>query len=211
MNPKLKEKILESLAAVLPITLIVMALSVILVPMDVGTSVMFTVGAVLLVFGMGLFQLGAEIAMTPLGEGIGVEMERVKRIPVIVGIAFLMGVIITIAEPDLQVLAQQVPSVPNKVLIYAVAVGVGVFLALAVLRILKRISLSRLLLALYGLLAIISIFVPKDFLSIAYDAGGVTTGPITVPFIMAMGVGMAAVRGDKDAANDRRYLRRCYF
>ena len=202
MNPKLKEKILESLAAVLPITLIVMALSVILVPMDVGTSVMFTVGAVLLVFGMGLFQLGAEIAMTPLGEGIGVEMERVKRIPVIVGIAFLMGVIITIAEPDLQVLAQQVPSVPNKVLIYAVAVGVGVFLALAVLRILKRISLSRLLLALYGLLAIISIFVPKDFLSIAYDAGGVTTGPITVPFIMAMGVGMAAVRGDKDAAND---------
>ena len=125
MNPKLKEKILESLAAVLPITLIVMALSVILVPMDVGTSVMFTVGAVLLVFGMGLFQLGAEIAMTPLGEGIGVEMERVKRIPVIVGIAFLMGVIITIAEPDLQVLAQQVPSVPNKVLIYAVAVGVG--------------------------------------------------------------------------------------
>ena len=146
MNPKLKEKILESLAAVLPITLIVMALSVILVPMDVGTSVMFTVGAVLLVFGMGLFQLGAEIAMTPLGEGIGVETERVKRIPVIVGIAFLMGVIITIAEPDLQVLAQQVPSVPNKVLIYAVAVGVGVFLALAVLRILKRISLSRLLL-----------------------------------------------------------------
>lgn len=138
MNPKLKEKILESLAAVLPITLIVMALSVILVPMDVGTSVMFTVGAVLLVFGMGLFQLGAEIAMTPLGEGIGVETERVKRIPVIVGIAFLMGVIITIAEPDLQVLAQQVPSVPNKVLIYAVAVGVGVFLALAVLRILKR-------------------------------------------------------------------------
>lgn len=94
MNPKLKEKVLESLAAVLPITLIVMALSVILVPMDVGTSVMFPVGAVLLVFGMGLFQLEREIAMTPLGEGIGVEMERVKRIPVIVGIAFLMGVII---------------------------------------------------------------------------------------------------------------------
>ena len=98
MNPKLKEKLLESLMAVLPITLIVLALSVALVPMDVGTAVMFTVGAVLLVFGMGLFQLGAEMAMTPLGEGIGVQMERVKKIPLIVAIAFVMGVIITIAR-----------------------------------------------------------------------------------------------------------------
>ena len=199
MNPKLKEKLLESLMAVLPITLIVLALSVALVPMDVGTAVMFTVGAVLLVFGMGLFQLGAEMAMTPLGEGIGVQMERVKKIPLIVAIAFVMGVIITIAEPDLQVLAQQVPSIPNKVLIYSVAVGVGAFLALAVVRILKRISLSKLLVVLYGLLAAVSIFVPERFLAVAYDSGGVTTGPITVPFIMAMGVGMAAVRGDKNA------------
>lgn len=202
MNPKLKEKLMESLTAVLPITLIVLALSVVLVPMDVGTAVMFTVGAVLLVFGMGLFQLGAEMAMSPLGEGIGVQMERVKKIPVIVAIAFVMGVIITIAEPDLQVLAQQVPSIPNKVLIYSIAVGVGAFLALAVVRILKRISLSKLLLALYGLLAVVSVFVPESFLAVAYDSGGVTTGPITVPFIMAMGVGMAAVRGDKDAASD---------
>lgn len=202
MNPKLKEKLMESLTAVLPITLIVLALSVVLVPMDVGTAVMFTVGAVLLVFGMGLFQLGAEMAMSPLGEGIGVQMERVKKIPVIVAIAFVMGVIITIAEPDLQVLAQQVPSIPNKVLIYSIAVGVGAFLALAVVRILKRISLSKLLLALYGLLAVVSVFVSESFLAVAYDSGGVTTGPITVPFIMAMGVGMAAVRGDKDAASD---------
>ena len=192
MNPKLKEKLLESLMAVLPITLIVLALSVALVPMDVGTAVMFTVGAVLLVFGMGLFQLGAEMAMTPLGEGIGVQMERVKKIPLIVAIAFVMGVIITIAEPDLQVLAQQVPSIPNKVLIYSVAVGVGAFLALAVVRILKRISLSKLLVVLYGLLAAVSIFVPERFLAVAYDSGGVTTGPMTVPFIMAMGVGMCA-------------------
>lgn len=176
MNPKLKEKLMESLTAVLPITLIVLALSVVLVPMDVGTAVMFTVGAVLLVFGMGLFQLGAEMAMSPLGEGIGVQMERVKKIPVIVAIAFVMGVIITIAEPDLQVLAQQVPSIPNKVLIYSIAVGVGAFLALAVVRILKRISLSKLLLALYGLLAVVSVFVPESFLAVAYDSGGVTTG-----------------------------------
>ena len=202
MNPKLKEKLMESLTAVLPITLIVLALSVVLVPMDVGTAVMFTVGAVLLVFGMGLFQLGAEMAMSPLGEGIGVQMERVKKIPVIVAIAFVMGVIITIAEPDLQVLAQQVPSIPNKVLIYSIAVGVGAFLALAVVRILKRISLSKLLLALYGLLAVVSVFVSESFLAVAYDSGGVTTGPITVPFIMAMGVGVSAIRSDKHSAND---------
>ena len=91
-----------------------------------------------------------------------------------------MGVIITIAEPDLQVLAQQVPSIPNRVLIYSVAVGVGAFLALAVVRILKRISLSKLLVMLYGLLAAVSIFVPESFLAVAYDSGGVTTGPITV-------------------------------
>ena len=202
MNPKLKEKLLESLMAVLPITLIVLALSVALVPMDVGTAVMFTVGAVLLVFGMGLFQLGAEMAMTPLGEGIGVQMERVKKIPLIVAIAFVMGVIITIAEPDLQVLAQQVPSIPNRVLIYSVAVGVGAFLALAVVRILKRISLSKLLVVLYGLLAAVSIFVPESFLAVAYDSGGVTTGPMTVPFIMALGIGFSAIRSDKHAEND---------
>lgn len=202
MNPKLKEKTLESLSAVLPITLIVLALSIVLVPMELGPVVMFVVGAVMLVVGMGLFQLGAEMAMSPLGEGIGVQMERTKRIPIILMIAFLMGAIITMAEPDLQVLAQQVPSIPNQVLIWSVAVGVGLFLALAVLRILVQINLSKLLIVLYTALLVISMFVPKDFLAVAFDSGGVTTGPITVPFIMAMGVGMASVRGDKNAAND---------
>lgn len=202
MNPKLKEKTLESLSAVLPITLIVLTLSVALVPMELGPVVMFAVGAVMLVIGMGLFQLGAEMAMSPLGEGIGVQMERTKRIPLILMIAFLMGAIITMAEPDLQVLAQQVPSIPNQVLIWSVAVGVGLFLALAVLRILVQINLSKLLIALYTALLAISMFVPKDFLAVAFDSGGVTTGPITVPFIMAMGVGMASVRGDRNAAND---------
>ena len=202
MNPKLKEKILESLAAVLPITLIVMALSVILVPMDVGTSVMFTVGAVLLVFGMGLFQLGAEIAMTPLGEGIGVEMERVKRIPVIVGIAFLMGVIITIAEPDLQVLAGQVPGIPNAVLIGAVAAGVGTFLVVALLRILFQIPLNGLLIVSYLVIFTLTAFAPEDFLAVAFDSGGVTTGPMTVPFIMALGMGVSSTRSDGKAGED---------
>ena len=113
-----------------------------------------------------------------------------------------MGFVITISEPDLQVLAQQVPSVPNMVLILTVAVGVGLFLALAIARIRYHISLSSLLIVLYVLILGVSFLVPKDFVAVAFDSGGVTTGPMTVPFIMAMGVGLASVRGDKDAAND---------
>lgn len=202
MNPKLKEKILESLSSVLPITGIVLLLSIFLVPIEIGTMVMFLVGAVMLVIGMGFFQLGAEMSMTPLGEGIGVQISKTRHIALILLIGFLMGAIITISEPDLQVLAEQVPSIPNMTLILTVAVGVGIFLALAILRILFQINLSTILIILYMLLIGISFFVSRDFLAVAFDSGGVTTGPMTVPFIMAMGVGLASVRGDKNASSD---------
>lgn len=202
MNPKLIEKLKESLAAVVPITLIVMGISVLLVPLELGTVVMFFVGALMLIVGMGFFQLGAEISMTPMGKGIGSELAESRRLPVILGVGFLMGAIITMAEPDLQVLANQVPAIPNRVLVLTVAVGVGIFLALAILRILLKIRLSVLLMCLYLGLIALSFFVPADFLAVAFDSGGVTTGPITVPFIMAMGVGLASVRGDKSAGDD---------
>lgn len=202
MNPKLKAKIQESLASVLPITAIVLAISVFLVPMDVGTFLLFLVGAVMLIVGMGMFQLGAEISMTPIGEGIGVSLSRSKKIGLMALISLIMGVLITIAEPDLQVLSTQVPAIPNTILILTVAVGVGIFLALAVLRIVLKINLSNLLCILYILLLALSFFIPKDFLAVAFDSGGVTTGPITVPFIMALGVGLSSVRTDKDASND---------
>lgn len=126
MNQKLKEKILESLSAVLPITGIVLLLSIILVPVELGTMVMFLAGAVMLVVGMGFFQLGAEMSMTPLGEGIGVQISKTRHILLILLIGFSMGTIITISEPDLQVLAQQVPSIPNYTIVLTVAVGVGI-------------------------------------------------------------------------------------
>lgn len=202
MNPKLKEKILESLSAVLPITGIVLMISILLVPVELGEMVMFLTGAVMLVVGMSFFQLGAEMSMTPLGEGIGVQISKTRRIFLILLIGFSMGVIITISEPDLQVLAEQVPSIPNRILIFTVAVGVGIFLALAIARILFQIHLSTILIILYALLIIVSYFIPADFLAVAFDSGGVTTGPMTVPFIMAMGVGLASVRGDKNASSD---------
>lgn len=202
MNPKLKEKILESLSAVLPITGIVLGISILFIPIELGTIVMFFCGAVMLVIGMGFFQLGAEMAMTPLGEGIGVQISKKRRIFRIALIGFLMGAIITISEPDLQVLAKQVPAIPNMVLILTIAIGVGIFLAIAILRILFQINLSTILLVLYAAVIAISFVVPKDFLAVAFDSGGVTTGPMTVPFIMALGVGLASVRGDKNAASD---------
>ena len=199
---KLRAKIMESLAAVLPITAIVLIISVFLVPMKVGTMFMFLVGAVLLVIGMGFFQLGAEMSMSPLGEGIGSQVSKSRKILTVVLIGFIMGVIITISEPDLQVLAEQVPSVPNLTLIITVAVGVGIFLAMAIVRILFQVDLSKMLIILYALLIVGSFLVPADFIAVAFDSGGVTTGPMTVPFIMAMGVGLASVRGDKNATSD---------
>lgn len=202
MNVKLKEKIRESLSAVLPITGIVLMLSIFVIPMELGSVVMFLTGALMLIVGMGFFQLGAEMAMTPLGEGVGVQISKMKKLLTVLLTGFLMGVIITVSEPDLQVLAGQVPSVPNMVLIMTVAVGVGLFLALAIVRIRYKISLSMLLIVCYLALILASAFVPKEFLAVAFDSGGVTTGPMTVPFIMAMGVGLASVRSDKNAAND---------
>ena len=202
MNIKLKEKISESLAAVLPITGIVLMLSIFLIPMELGSVVMFLTGAFMLIIGMGFFQLGAEMAMTPICEGVGVQISKMQKLLTVLLTGFLMGVIITVSEPDLQVLAGQVPSVPNAVLIFTVAVGVGLFLALAIVRIRYKISLSMLLIICYLALILVSMFVPKEFLAVAFDSGGVTTGPMTVPFIMAMGVGLASVRSDKNAAND---------
>ena len=202
MNPKLREKLHEALAAVLPISLIVLVLSVLLVPMHTGTLVMFLTGAVMLVIGMSFFQLGAEIAMSPLGEAVGVRMARSRHIPLVLLAGLAIGAVVTLAEPDLQVLAQQVPAIPNQVLVLTVAAGVGVFLASAVFRILGQFNLNRLLLLLYIPLIVLSCFVPAAFLPLAFDAGGVTTGPVTVPFIMALGAGIALVRSDKSASDD---------
>lgn len=202
MNEKLKEKIRESLESVLPITGIVLLLSITFAPMEIGTLSLFVMGAILLICGMGFFQLGAEMSMTPLGQGIGGQIIKNKNLVIIIFICLTVGTIITISEPDLQVLAEQVASIPNGILVWTVAIGVGIFMVVAVLRILFKISLQNLLIGLYLFLFIITIFAPSDFISVAFDAGGVTTGPMTVPFIMSIGVGLSATRSDKEGATD---------
>ena len=198
----LYEKVQEALSSVLPITAIVLVLCFSISPMPSDTLLAFLVGAVLLILGMGLFTLGAETAMTPIGERVGARMTQSRKLWVVVAVSLLIGVIITVSEPDLQVLAEQVPSIPNAVLVAAVAIGVGIFLVIALLRILFRVPLQWMLVVFYAAVFILACFVPKDFLAIAFDSGGVTTGPMTVPFIMALGLGVSSIRSDENAARD---------
>ena len=202
MNKKLKEKIAESLSSVAPITLIVFALSISLVPLPTGTTVMFLAGASLLVIGMGFFSLGTEMAMMPMGDAVGGEIGKSKRIWLMIGVIFFIGFIITAAEPDLRVLAGQVPAVPDMALISTVALGVGIFLVVAALRAFLKVSLSCLLVIFYIVTFLVAFFTPADFTPVAFDSGGVTTGPITVPFIMAIGIGLSAARGGYDSQDD---------
>ncbi len=202
INKNLKEKIKESLSSVLPITVIVIGLHFTVAPMPLGTLALFLMGAFFLIVGMGFFTLGADLAMMPMGEAIGSELTKSRKIILLVVLSFIMGVVITIAEPDLQVLAEQVSSIPNMVLILAVAIGVGMFLVLALLRILFQIRLSYMLIAFYILIFIVAAFASDNFLAVAFDSGGVTTGPITVPFILALGIGVAAVRGGRNSQED---------
>lgn len=202
MNKKLLFKIKESLSSVLPITIIVLMLNFTITPMPFVIRGLFLIGSLLLILGMGLFTLGADMAMMPMGEQIGAELTKSRKLFLLVGVSLLMGIMITIAEPDLQVLAEQVPSVPNRVIILWVAAGVGVFLVLALLRILFQWRLSYLLIGLYIGVFLLSSFTPNDFLAVAFDSGGVTTGPITVPFILALGVGVSSVLGGKSSHDD---------
>ena len=203
INPQLMEKIKESLSSVLPITAIVLALSITIVPLTPGVLVLFLFGSFLLIVGVGMFTLGVDMSMTPMGNAIGVTMSRARRRILPLAAAFLLGMLITVAEPDLTVLAQQVPAIPNLVLILTVAAGVGLFLVVALLRVTLKVPLSYLLVSFYlGAFVLAVLFTPNDFIPVSFDSGGVTTGPITVPFIMALGVGLASVRNDKNATND---------
>ncbi len=199
---KLNEKLQESLAAVLPILAIVLILSFTIAPLPTSVLMAFLFGAVLLVVGMMFFSLGAELAMSPMGERVGACITKTRRAGIMLTLGFLLGFLITISEPDLQVLANQVQAVPNMVLIVTVAVGVGLFLCFAMLRMLLSVPLNTMLVGFYIVVFVLAMFVPKDFLAVAFDSGGVTTGPMTVPFIMAMGVGVSAIRSDKHSAND---------
>lgn len=194
---QLTHYIAESLSSVLPIAAIVLVLSITIAPVRNGVLVQFIFGTILLIVGMSFFTIGSSISMQPLGEGIGAQLSKTKSKTLPLLVCLVLGILITVAEPDLQVLAEQVSSIPNTILVVCVACGVGAFLMIAMLRIRKEIPLSRLLLLFYGVVLVLAFFVSDEFIPTAFDSGGVTTGPVTVPFIMALGTGMAAVGNNK--------------
>lgn len=194
MKEQLKQKITEAVSSVAPITLIVLLLSFTLTPMPTGTLILFLLGAVLLIVGMGFFSLGADMSMMPMGTEVGRKLSATNKLLITLPVCFIIGVAITIAEPDLQVLAHQFTAVPDATIIITVAVGVGLFLALAMLREALYLSLRTMLIVCYLIVFGLSFFVQPAFLPVAFDSGGVTTGPITVPFIMALGIGIAAAQ-----------------
>ncbi len=200
---ELRAKIKEALVSALPVTAVVYLLALTpLVDFSSTELITFTIGAILLILGIGLFNLGADLAMTPMGVHMGAGLSRQKKMGLLLAVCFVMGLLITVAEPDLQVLATQVGAVMNgTVLIYAVGIGVGAFLVISVMKIIFKKSLSHILMLFYMLLFALALMLVvsghEDLLPLAFDSGGVTTGPITVPFIMALGVGIANVLGDR--------------
>ena len=219
MLKALLKKLSESTVSVLPVTAIVLILNFTpLVSFSLTESIVFVISALLLIIGMALFNLGADIAMTPMGEQIGSGLSKSGKFDTLLIVCFLMGVLITIAEPDLSVLAGQVSSIiDGTALIVTIAVGVGLFLLLGIIKIVFRVELSKLLIFFYALLfALVSLGLTlspqtfESFLPLAFDSGGVTTGPITVPFIMALGVGVASTLGDKrDRENSFGFIALC--
>ena len=198
----IKKKITESFKSVFPIALIVLLLSMTITPLDPGDMLLFLMGSVFLVFGMSLFTMGAEMSMQQLGNKIGSEVAGSGKIWLISFVSFIIGILITVSEPDLQILARQVSDIENFVLIITVSIGVGIFLTIALLRILFGISLQVILLVFYAVAFVLAFFLPEGFRPLAFDSGGVTTGPMTVPFIMSLGAGVSSARAKNGEGAD---------
>jgi len=198
------EKLREAVPAVLPVTLIVLVLCFTVIDVSFEFIVLFLIGAFLLVAGMIFFTLGADVSMMKIGQSIGSHITKSRKIPFIALVCLILGIVITIAEPDLRVLADSVPIVENNLMIMTVAFGVGIFLVVSFFRVYLQIQLSYILIVMYGIIFALALspLIPNDFVAAAFDSGGVTTGPITVPFIMALGVGLASVRSDKTSEED---------
>lgn len=202
------QKTKESLISVLPVVAIVFLLNLTPLVNFTATEIWaFLISALFLIIGISLFNLGADLAMTPIGEHIGSGLSKLKSALILLSVCFAMGILITVAEPDLTVLANQVKAIMDgNLLIFTVGLGVGLFLVIAVLKIIFRKPLAQLLMFSYMLLfALCAILISSgngSLISMGFDSGGVTTGPITVPFIMALGVGIATTIGGKNASEN---------
>ncbi|MFD1361297.1 DUF1538 domain-containing protein [Lentibacillus salinarum] len=203
----IKDTVFEVIYSILPIAIVITVLQFTIIWLPMEAFVQFLIGVLFVGIGLILFLLGVNIGLLPVGEMVGSALSKTKKISIIVLFGFLLGAVVTFAEPDVRVLSSQIDDVsggaiPQSVLIMSVALGVGIFVALAMFRIVFNISIVYLLAGGYALVFLVAAFTPYSFVPISFDAGGVTTGPLTVPFILALGVGVATVIRGKTASSD---------
>ncbi|TFJ92927.1 DUF1538 domain-containing protein [Lentibacillus salicampi] len=203
----IKDTVLEVIYSILPIAIVITVLQFTIIWLPMEAFVQFLIGVLFVGIGLILFLLGVNVGLVPVGEMVGSALSKTKKIWIIVLFGFLLGMVVTFAEPDVRVLSSQIDSVsggaiPQSILIMSVALGVGIFVALAMLRIVFNVSIVYLLAGGYALVFLVAAFAPSNFVPISFDAGGVTTGPLTVPFILALGVGVATVIRGKTASSD---------
>ena len=195
-------KMKETTISVLPVMAIVLFLGLTFVPLDKFLLARFVVGGLFLILGLTIFLLGVDLGIQPMGERCGAELTKKRSLPLLLTVAFIIGFIVTAAEPDIQVFSDQVrgifPFVNKLAITFVIAAGVGLFIMLGLLRTVLNLSLKWTFFIAYALLFALSIFTPSSFFGIAFDSGGATTGPMTVPFIMALGLGVSSVRDDDD-------------
>lgn len=203
----IKEVVLEVVYAVIPITVLVTVLQFTVAKLPAGAFINFIGGSIMVMLGLVLFLIGVKIGFLPVGEMVGSAIVSKGKLWIVLFFGFVIGFVVTVAEPDVQVLAQQVYGVSDgaiskSLIVAVVALGVAIFVALALLRIFLKIPLNYLLIGGYALVFIIALFTSPEFLAVSFDAGGVTTGPMTVPFILALGVGVTSVTGSKHSSDD---------
>lgn len=207
MRERVRAKLMEVAAAILPLVIVVIVLQFAFIRMPFHVFIQFIIGAIMVIAGMVLFLLGVEIGIMPMGKALGADLPRRGSLPLIIGIAFLIGFAATIAEPDVLVLTGQVDTVSGgaigkNALIYVIAAGVAFFIALAILRILLDIRIAYLMAAGYVIIIVLSFFTPAEFVPVAFDSGGVTTGPMSVPIILSLGLGFSSVLSGRSAMSD---------
>ncbi len=203
----LKETLHEVVLAVLPVTIVILIIQFVLVPFPIELLIHFIGGAVMVMLGLALFLLGVNMGLLPVGELIGKALTLKGKLWIVLFFGFVIGFVVTVAEPDVQILAMQVDSVSDgeiakNLLIATVALGVGIFVALSLARIIYNVPLIYLLLGGYLTVFLLSFFSSPIFIPVSLDAGGVTTGPMTVPFILSLGVGVSAVTKSRKGSND---------
>lgn len=203
----LLEKVKEVLFSVLPITLIVLILHFTLTPLSIPLLLRFILGALFIILGLSIFLFGVDIGISPLGDHIGTVISKSNKVWVIIVIGFILGFFISIAEPDLQILAAQVKDVTsgqihNIAILLVVSVGIGALLVAGLIHIVYNVPLNKLLTILYGIILVLSFFVSPEFLAIGFDASGATTGALTVPFILALALGISVLKRDSKASEN---------